>query len=60
MPKEILVWYAYKLRMRKGQTIKDIKEKIDDGELIFDSPDYTKITDSRGNTLMKKTRYTFN
>ena len=54
MGKEIIIWYGMRHKLRKGQTIKNIDEKVKDGDLIFE-PGYKKITDLRGKTLVKKT-----
>lgn len=57
MAKEIIIWLGDKWKLRKGETVKDIVEQMRDGEIITDLPDYIKITDIRGNTLLKRTNY---
>ena len=57
MAKEIIIWFGQKWKLKKNETVKDIKEEVEQGGIMFDAPDYIKITDSRGNTLLKKTKY---
>ena len=57
MAKKIIIWFGQEWSLRKNETVKDIKEEVEQGGIQFDAPDFLKITDIRGNTLLRKTNY---
>ena len=55
--KSIVIWFGQKWSMKEGETVNSIIRDVRDGVMMFDAPDYIKITDKNQRSLTKVKRY---
>ena len=55
--KSIVIWFGQKWSMEEGETVNSIIRDVRDGVMVFDAPDYIKITDKNQRSLTKVKRY---
>lgn len=55
--RSVVVWFGNKWEMDKGETMNHFIKRIKDGEMMFDAPDYIKITSAKQRSLTKVRRY---
>ena len=55
--KSIVVWFGQKWRMDEGETVNSIIRQVRGGEIMFNAPDYIKITDANQRSLTKVKKY---